>query len=243
MKLACSSADLARSLATGALTQLEWLDWCAAELAVDGVAFDVRHFPRTDDDYLAQLKKLCADLGLTVAAVADDAAFADEGARALSIAHALGAPVVVARAPHALDDGGEAWNRFVAGAKSAARAAKRTNVTLALRNAPGTVCPGAAECKHLAKDVDSAWLRFAPDLASLGPLEETSALLRRAVIATHELALGDDYRALARTLSGLRGFLLIEPAGPDPQAELRSAVVRLRRAWAERQLEEMPASP
>ncbi len=241
MKLACSSADLARSLASGTLTQLEWLDWCAAELAADGVVFDVRHFPRTDGEYLAQLKKLCADLGLTIAAVADDAAFEEEGARALSIAAALGAPVVVARAPHALGENGETWNRFVAGAKSAARAAKRTNVTLALRNAPATLCPGAAECKHLSKDVDSAWLRFAPDLASLGPLEEASALLRRAVIATHTLGPADDYEALARTLSALRAFLVIEPSGPEPQAELRTAVARLRHAWAEQQLDRSQA--
>ncbi|MGH8163526.1 MAG: hypothetical protein ACREP1_04245, partial [Rhodanobacteraceae bacterium] len=69
MKLACSSTAFDRELRDGDLTQLEWIDRCARELAADGLVFDVAHFPRTDADYLAQVKKMCADLGLTVAAV------------------------------------------------------------------------------------------------------------------------------------------------------------------------------
>lgn len=235
MKLACSSADLSRALETGALTQLEWLDWCATELAADGVVFDMRHFPRTNADYLAQLKKLCADLGLTVAAVAGDGLFGDDGGAALSAALAtalaLGAPLAIARAPLAGDDAA-AWGRLVAAAKFGAGAAKRSNVTLALRNGPGTLCPSAADCKRLTKDVDSAWLRFAPDSASLGPTEPVEALLRRAVIAVHEAGPQDDYGTLVRELAGLRGFLVIEPPAADPQAGLIAAVAGLRRAAA-----------
>jgi sugar phosphate isomerase/epimerase len=243
MKLACSSADLARSLETGTLTQLEWLDWCAAEAAVDGVAFDVRHFPRTDDEYLAQLKKLCADLGLTVAAVAGDGLFTEDPERTLSLALALGAPVALARAPLAATGDAEAWNRFVASAKLAARAAKSSNVTLGLRNAPGTLCPSAADCKRLQKDVDSAWIRFAPDIAALEAGEQAGALLPRAVVAAHTLGPNDDYGALAAALAGLRAFLIVEPAGGDPQAGVAAAVARLRRAAAERSLERSVAAP
>ncbi len=235
MKLACSSADLSRQLEAGALTQLEWLDWCAAQLAVDGVVFDLRHFPRTDADYLAQLKKLCVDLGLTVAAIAGDALFEEDGgalAAALGVALALGAPLAIARAPLASDDPG-AYGRFAAAAKSAARAAKRSNVTLALRNAPGTLCPSAADCKRLTKDVDSAWLRFAPDIASLDPPEQVDGFLRRAAIAVHALGPRDDYAALVRALADVRSFLVLEPPASDPQAALRDAVAGLRRAAAE----------
>src|SRR5450755_88149 len=69
MKLCCSTAAFGRALDEGELTQLEWIDACANDLDVDGVEFDGRYFPRTDDDYLAQLKKLCADRCLTVACV------------------------------------------------------------------------------------------------------------------------------------------------------------------------------
>jgi sugar phosphate isomerase/epimerase len=240
MKLACSSADLTRSLEAGTLTQLEWLDWCAGELAADGVVFDLRHFPRTDDQYLAQLKKLCADLGLTVAAVAGDALFDGSHEQALSLAFALGAPLAIARPPLE-DDDASAWTRFVAAAKAAASAAKRANVTLALRNAPGTLCPTAADCKRLTKDVDSAWLRFAPDVASLDPTEPASGLLRRAAIAVHTLGPQDDYGALVRALAGLRAFLVIEPAAADPQAGLRAAFAALRRACAAAILERSAA--
>ena len=71
MKLACASGLLHRAIEHGELTQLEFLDLCARELACDGVVLDVRHFPRTDDDYLAQVKKMAADRGLTIAALAD----------------------------------------------------------------------------------------------------------------------------------------------------------------------------
>src|SRR5579862_7300506 len=69
MKLAVSSTSFADDFAGGALTQLEWLDLCAAELEADGVVFELRHFPRTDAEYVAQLKKMAVDLGLTVAAL------------------------------------------------------------------------------------------------------------------------------------------------------------------------------
>ena len=75
MKLACASSALHHAIERGDLTQLEFIDLCARELACDGVVLDVRHFPRTDDDYLAQIKKMAADRGLTVAALAAPAFF------------------------------------------------------------------------------------------------------------------------------------------------------------------------
>jgi len=80
MKLACSSTAFDQQLRSGDLTQLEWIDACARELAADGVVFDVRHFPRTDTDYLAQVKKMSADLGLTVAALRHDGFFTADSA-------------------------------------------------------------------------------------------------------------------------------------------------------------------
>src|SRR5579875_1501161 len=75
MKLACTSGAFHAVIESGGLTQLEFLDFCAREAACDGIVFDVRHFPRTDDEYLAQLKKMATDRGLTVAAVADASFF------------------------------------------------------------------------------------------------------------------------------------------------------------------------
>src|SRR3984885_3443121 len=97
MKLAVASSGFHHSLESGELTQLEFLDLCARDLACDGVVLDVRHFPRTDGDYLAQVKKMAADRGLGVAALADAAFFGFEEsamAEAFEVAAAIGAPLL-----------------------------------------------------------------------------------------------------------------------------------------------------
>ena len=103
MKFASSSGSFAGAIASGDLTQLEWLDLCAAELELDGVLFDARHFPRTDADYFAQLKKTAVDLGLTVAGLAFEGLL-DDAAAWLEAAVALGAPLLVVQAPAASAD-------------------------------------------------------------------------------------------------------------------------------------------
>src|SRR5579884_3364705 len=86
MKIASSTASFDRDLRAGDLTQLEWLDLCVEPLGLDGVLFDARHFPRTDDEYLAQLKKMCVDRGLSVAGVAADAVLEADDLRWIEIA-------------------------------------------------------------------------------------------------------------------------------------------------------------
>jgi hypothetical protein len=251
MKIACSSASFARALEEGRLTQLEWLDVCANELEVDGVVFERRHFPRTDADYVAQLRKTCADLGLTVAGLSDSSIFesgATDGrdvATSLDVANALGAPLVLAHASPASADP-DAWGRFAEAAKAAARLAKGANVTLALRNRPGTLCESAADLKHVAKDVDSAWLRFAPEFDAPGIAGELTALLPKAVIAVY--AIGDlatfatehddDALKAIDALQRFRGFILlerrVEAAAPEAYhaALERFAALRARKLTA-----------
>lgn len=222
MKIACSSAAYAVPLAAGSLSQLEWLDVCANELEVDGVVFAAEHFPRTDGEYLAQLKKVAADLGLTVAALAADDALAGDDEPRLEMARALGAPLLVARAPAASADA-RAWSTFTDAAKSAARAAKGANVTLAVRCARGTLCESSAELRRLAKDVDSAWLRFAWD-ATLTHGGATVA--SKDVIATYDVAdverfataMDDEAERLNAGLARFRGFIVIDAASPRPAA-------------------------
>jgi sugar phosphate isomerase/epimerase len=232
MKIAGSSASFARRFADGSLTQLEWLDACARSMGLDGVAFDAADFPRTDGEYVAQLKKLAVDLGLTVAALACDEIFSarddDEGRaaleRALELAVGLGAPLAIVRTP-AADGTPAAWNDLVAAAKRALRSAKARNVTLAVRNAADTLCASAADCKRLAKDVDSAWLRFAPDARFLAGAESES-FASSAVAFT--LGLADDAEEDARLVAAVgdfRPFLICDgplEESPDPGARYRS---------------------
>jgi hypothetical protein len=170
-------------------------------------------FP-TDADYLAQVKKTSVDLGLTIAALAYDASlWSAPTHEALDMAVALGAPILIASAPQAADDP-ETWGAFTDAVKHHARAAKAHNITLALRNAPGTLCADAAALRRLAKDVDSAWLRYAPDLSSLAP-DDTAPLLPKSVIAAAQI---DDPIAIPR-LERFRAFVLLEtPTEPQPRS-------------------------
>lgn len=234
MKIASSSASFDRDLRAGDLTQLEWLDVCVAPLKLDGVVFDARHFPRTDDEYLAQLKKMCVDRGLTVAALASDALF-ESDEQWFDIAVRLGAPLLIARTPP-LSDAASAWNEVAAKAKRAASAAKRANVTIAIRNAPGTFCEDAAGLKRLAKDTDSAWIRYASDPARLPPIEPLDTLLPRTVIALHDIdttasgsgALED--AALLSSLRVFRGFLVLDDPVRQGGSEALACAVEEQRA-------------
>ena len=234
MKIAGSSASFSRAIADGTLTQLEWLDLCANELELDGIVFDTAHFPRTDDDYLAQLKKLATDLGLTVAALAAHDVFSPTGERHFTTALALGSPLVVAAAPAAPEDP-SAWGAFTAVAHERASLAKRLNITLSVRNAEHTLCANAADLRRLAKDVDSAWLRYA--LAPLTAGSDASSLLPKTTIAFASLdaitqfATPSDDRAntLIHTLSRFRGFIVIDSADATaPREAYHHAIERFR---------------
>jgi len=105
MKLACSSWSFEQVIAAGQMDQREWLRFCAEELALDGVELLDRHFPSTDIAYLREIKKLCADLYLTIcgASVSNDFGRLEtaEGQQEMErvkswvdIAQFLGAPVL-----------------------------------------------------------------------------------------------------------------------------------------------------
>jgi sugar phosphate isomerase/epimerase len=237
MKFASSSRSFAGAITAGDLTQLEWLDLCAAELELDGVVFDAAHFPRTDPEYLAQLKKTAVDIGLTVAGVAfdGDLAAADEW---LEIAQTLGAPLLVVRAPEPLADA-DAWGDFAGALKTLAGQAKVRNVPLALRNRPDTLCASGADLKRAAKDVDGSWLRFALDTAELEAVDEPEALLPKTILALHEI---EDAEAFAGSgeaerliveLAGFRGFVLLDRTDERGAREaFHLAIRRVRAAFA-----------
>jgi sugar phosphate isomerase/epimerase len=240
MKLCCSSRSFARSLHSGALTQLEWIDRCA-ELAVDGVEFGAAHFPRTDLDYLAQLKKLCVDRGLTVASLALDLPFGTgdvdaqcaDAAAWLDRAAALGAPLarIACGAPEGSP--GVAWRELVRGLKTASAAAKDRNVTLALEGVDAMLVATPADARRAMKECDSAWLRLAIRMdrfASEGP-EGWRGLAGDAVILTCGGTIAPAAAIDAATASGYIGFVSLDEAGQGDEAgAVRRALGELRRA-------------
>lgn len=230
MKLACASSALHHSIERGDLTQLEFLDLCAHELACDGVVLDVRHFPRNDDDYLAQVKKMAADRGLTVAAVACGEFFSaseDAMAAVLRYAATVGAPLLAGSLARETDC---AWSDQLERLNVASGLAKATNVTLALRNAPHTFAATTTDCKRVAKETDSAWLRFGPEPRAFDAASDPTALAGNSVLLWSnvgdetERSVGDVIRGFA----GFRGHLALdEPSGDASVADMRSAM----RSW------------
>lgn len=235
MKLACASGALDSSFVGGDLTQLEFLDLCAHELACDGVVLDVRHFPRTDSDYLAQVKKMAADRGLTIAALADAAFFGFEDramAEAFEVAVAIGAPLLAGELAR---ETGASWSEQLAKLNAATALAKSFNVTLALRNAPGSFAGSTHDCKRVVKEADSAWLRFGPRPTAFGAADDPAQLTSNSVLLWAD-ATDADERSIARTLQSFpqfRGHLAIDAfAGNTEIAIVRRTVGAWRAALA-----------
>jgi hypothetical protein len=232
MKLACSSTAFDEQLRNGDLTQLEWIDACARELAADGVVFDVRHFPRTDTDYLAQIKKLSTDLGLSVAALRHDGFFTADSVhmeQALEMALAVAAPLLAAPLPPITTS---PWNDVLERLGEAAALAKRFNVTIALRNQPHSFAAGVHDMKRVAKEADSAWLRYGPDFETLEEGSDPQELLPKTVLVWHEFsATSDDAIArLCSILGSYRGFLALDTVQGDANVQsMKKAVDRIWR--------------
>ena len=222
VQLASSSSLLDHLFTRGEFTQLEWIDFSARSLAVDGLVFDVRHFPRLDVEYLAEVRKLCVDRGLTIAALAVDDLFTrDEASLDLvfGLAGEIGTSIIITDPPELGEVPAYAWRDTTTRGKAIARLGKRANITIGLRNAADTLCTTAADLKRLTKDIDSSWLRFAPEVSSL-TAEEITALQVRTVITTtrnFRAPYGDPAR---------KGFLVLEQ--PSEEATIPEVVEAVR---------------
>jgi hypothetical protein len=232
MKLACSSTAFDEQLRSERLTQLEWIDLCAHELEADGVVFDVRHFPRTDTDYLAQVKKMTTDLGLTVAALRHDGFFVAEEAhmeQAVETAIALGAPLLCAPLP---PETSASWSDVQARLGAATGIAKRLNVTLALRNAPNTYAASTHDMKRVSKEADSAWLRYGPDLCAFDAGSEPADILGKCVLAWYDARQcgAEAVSPAVRMLANFRGFIALDDIEGGATLESMKAALD---AWRE----------
>jgi sugar phosphate isomerase/epimerase len=234
MQLCCSTSSYRRTIAAGELTQLEWVDRCARELPVDGVEFDARFFPRTDDDYLAQLKKLCADRCLTVAGATAIVRLGGDDVDAvletflpwIDRALALGAPLLRFESAVMSGSPGIAWREFVRGLKVACAHAKRRNVTLALQaGESGALVASSGDIRRALKECDSAWLRVSMRAADMSGVAATEwrELMDEAVLATTETGAIEEIAALKS--AGYRGFLSLNYAGDRDESEAVPAIL------------------
>jgi hypothetical protein len=232
MRIAISSSPFRRAFALRELTQLEWLERCASVLAVDGVLPELGDFPRSDGEYVAQLRKVAIDLGLVPLGI-DAPALLEEGAsieEALAVATAFGGALLRTRLPAPGEVPPATFVETVGRAKAASKAAKGVNITALVAAAPGTLAEDLPGLKHLLKDVDSAWLRAVP--RALDAIEDVGAKERYpALLATP----ADDPREVAGAAS--RTWLILDAQENErPWDLLEDAIAALRNAEAERRL-------
>ena len=250
MRIAVSSSTFRRPLAAGELTQLEWVERCASVLGADGVLAGVVDFPRTDADYVAQLRKVAVDLGVVPLGldapglfdVAAAAAAAKAGGAAsfgaaeyvpaelFALASTFGALVIRTTLPPPGEVPPATFVGTVVAAKAFSRAAKAANVTIVVAPSPGTIGADLGGVKHLIKDVDSAWLRACPsaltDPAGFGPKDRYPAFTASPA---------DDPVAVAEHAS--RAWVILDaPGAENPWDLVRDAVAALRQAEAQRLL-------
>ena len=236
MKLACTSGTCSQGFDSGELTQLEFLDFCASEFACDSVVLDVRHFPRTDADYLAQIKKMAVDRGVAIAALLDDAFLSSDEAEMharVAQAAALGSPLVLSKAAQ---ETAMPWTRQLERLNDATGIAKAANVTIGLRNAPGTFAGSVLECKRVSKEADSAWLRYALDPAAL---DDASDALENLAVALFAPLAADEatVAAFIARYGAFRGPLVLDGNGASSVAEMQNASRRWRLALARFELD------
>ena len=212
MKLACASGAFDRAIRSNELTQLEFLELCAHQLACDGVVLDGRHFPRGDDDYLAQIKKLSADWGLSIAALNDARFFSaapGEMESSLARAQTLGAPLLAAPLGRLFDG---SWSDQLERLNAATSLAKAYNITLAVRNAPDTFAAGSHDYRRAAKEADSAWLRYGPELQALEAGSDVASLRSNTVLLWSDAATQTErsMRAVSTEFQSFLGFLVLD---------------------------------
>jgi hypothetical protein len=235
VRIAVSSSSFREPLEARTLTQLEWIERCATLLGVDGVLFDTAHFPRTDAEYAAQLRKVTIDLGtvplgLDSPELLEPSAAADARDAVLGLAAGIGTAVIRTVLPAPGPVPPASFAKAVAAAKALSRAAKAINVTVLIAAAPGTLGEDLLGVKHVLKDVDSAWLRACPnalvDDAALGSRDRYPAF-----VATPD----DDPHLVVARRSGAWVILDALPSG-QPWDVLGGAIGALRKAEAERRL-------
>ena len=232
MRIAVSSSTFRRPLEAGEITQLEWVERCASELGADGVVCALSDFPRFDDEYVAQLRKVAIDLGIVPFGIdapglldpAGDPAAID---RAVAVALGFGAAVIRTTPPSPGEVPPATFAETVRVGKVLSWAAKAANVTVLVVTAPGTIAEDLGALRHLIKDADSAWLRACPNATSESAQAGTKDRFP-ALLATP----GDDPATVAARAH--RAWLILDAAASTSPWDLAGgAIAALRRAEAD----------
>src|SRR5438552_13576808 len=180
MRLCCLSLSFKPEFASRQMDDLKFIDLCA-QLALDGVDFNLSSLRSLEQDHLKKIKKTCLERGLSIACLGVSNDFGrpadqQEAVRqGIDTAQFLGAPIVrlFAGAVRAGQTREAVWKRVVEGLKRSAEYAEKAGVVIGLQNHNhNNVAATGADVLRLLEEVNHPWCKHildtGQDLGSLG---------------------------------------------------------------------------
>jgi len=196
MKISNYSLNYSNLFAAGQMDIAGFLSLCR-ELGLEGASLHLQNLPRTDSDYLKQLRRTYLDSGLSVSmftvttnfglAEGSHAAEFRKAQEALRVAEGLGAPLlrVFAGSPPAEAERSLAFERAARAVRRVCEEATRPGIAVGLQNHNhGALCRTGDEVVAFVRKVDHPNLTFVLDTGqfagSRGASGEAPAELRNA---------------------------------------------------------------
>ena len=260
MKLSLCTWSYHRTLEAGKLDFEGLIKLAANELKLNGVDIIADHLPKTDKKYLVDLKKIMADLSLTVACLSPGNNFGQADKKALDnevqtinkwvdCAYVLGTPVVRIFAGWASkDQQAKLWPNVVEGIRRSAEYAQQFGITLCIEyHNDGGFLPTSVETFRLLKEVNSPYVQLNVDTGNYQDKDNYAAVEKSMPYARHvHLKFHDidksgvpqefDYDKIFKIFkkSNYRGYYSVEYEGKGDEMEYVPTAYEFTRAYAKK---------
>lgn len=234
------------------------LQICAKDLKIGGVDIITDLLPKDDKKYLLHVKKLCADLQLTISALSPGNNFCQEKdsdlegqidyvKKWLDAAYIMGAPVLRVFAGWIPKEKQKAvWPNVVKAFKESARLAEERGVVLGIESHNGGgLLPSSVETHKLLEDVNSPWVELNLDTGNYQDKDMYAALKKSMPHAVHMHAKIHkitkegkeqefDYDKIFQILkdANYRGFLNVEYEGKEDEMEYVPISIEMIKRYA-----------
>jgi sugar phosphate isomerase/epimerase len=172
MRLCCLSLSFRPEFASRQMDDLKFIDLCA-QLALDGVDFNLSSLRSTEQDHLKKVKKTCLERGLSIACLGVSNDFGrppeeqeKQVRQGIDVAQFLGAPVVrlFAGTVRAGQTREAVWKRTVEGLRQSAEYGEKVGVVVALQNHNhNNIAATGDDVVKLLDDVNHPWCKHILD--------------------------------------------------------------------------------
>jgi sugar phosphate isomerase/epimerase len=175
MRLCCLSLSFKPEFASRQMDDLKFIELCA-QLALDGVDFNLSSLQSQEQDHLKKIKKTCLERGLSIACLgisndfgrpADDQDAVRKTIRqGIDTAQFLGAPVVrlFAGSVKTGQKREDVWKRAVEGLRQSAEYGEKVGVVVALQNHNhNNIAATGDDVVRLLEDVNHPWCKHMLD--------------------------------------------------------------------------------